>query len=88
MKARLIPKKFIPQIDTTATNMLDIVADLLNAFQDDQHTYDATLYARAALEIQTLRSLAEDMYVTLINEIGQTAASANYEQYVRMQSIP
>ena len=87
MRVKLIPKMFIPQIDITATNMLDIVADLLNAFQDDQHPYDATLYARAALEIQTLRSLAEDMYVTLINEIGENSVTKEYELYIRMQNV-
>lgn len=82
MRVKLIPKMFIPQIDITVTNVLDIVADLLNAFEDDKYPWDATLYARAALEIQTLRSLAEDMYVTLVNEIGETSATKNYELYL------
>lgn len=67
--------------------MLDIVKDLLNAFEDDKYPWDATLYSRAALEIQTLRALAEDMYVTLINEIGETSASRNYELYVGTQNV-
>lgn len=87
MRVKLIPKMFIPQIDITVTNVLDIVADLLNAFEDDKYPWDATLYARAALEIQTLRSLAEDMYITLINEIGENSVTKEYELYIRMQNV-
>lgn len=36
----------------------------------------------SSLEIQTLRALAEEMYITLVNEIGQTSVSTRYELYI------
>lgn len=68
--------------------MQDIVKELLNAFQDDKYPWDATIYARAALEIQTLRSLAEDLYITLVNEVGSTTAGRNYQEYLKTSAAP
>lgn len=62
--------------------MRDIVKELFDAFENDTRPWDATIYSRAALEIQTLRALAEDLYITLVNEIGSTTAGRNYQEYL------
>jgi hypothetical protein len=34
------------------------------------------------ISVKILLSLADDMYVTLINEIGNTVAASNYKKYL------
>lgn len=60
----------------------DIILKLQSARVSDSPLNLINLITTSILEIQTLRSLAEDMYVTLINEIGETSVSTKYEIYM------
>lgn len=60
----------------------DILSRLQSARVSDSPLNLINLITTSILEIQTLRSLAEDMYITLINEIGETSVSKKYEIYM------
>ena len=60
----------------------DILLKLESTRISDSPLNIISLIKDSILEIQTLRSLAEDMYITLVNEVGETSASKKYELYI------
>lgn len=52
--------------------------DIVDKLQKDNNE----LSLEASKEIMLLRQLADDMYVTLINEIGYTSVSKDYKIYL------
>jgi hypothetical protein len=60
----------------------DIVTRLrLTTVADSSHKIYAAM-TEAADEIQTLRALAEDMYIVLSNEIGDNSVTKAYQAYI------
>lgn len=74
----------ILQIDTTVINVhRDILSKLELSVITDSPIILISLIKEAALEIQVLRDLAEDLYVTVANELGSTTAGKNYQEYLQ-----
>lgn len=65
----------------------DIISRIESARVSDSPLNLISLINDCALEIQALREIAAEMHITLINEIGETSASRNYELYVGRQNV-